>query len=288
MRGRSVGRARCRSQTGVQSSAVKVASLAYRTDLAILGLGGSRLDEYDDHIVVTSPHLPTYWWANFLLLRDLPDERSSPGWLERFGTTFPSATHVALGIDAVEGSVADLAWFTERGFVAEAPAVMTADQLNPPTRVNRDAVYRELRSDADWAASLALRGRCSTDAPRAAPPAAELDISRAAVNRQVVQAGHGGWFGAFIGGRLVAQLGLVATGDGNARYQSVETDPGHRRRGLAGSLLYHAAKHGLDELGARRLVIVADPAYHAIALYRSLGFQVQETQLMMEHGPVSP
>jgi hypothetical protein len=35
-------------------------------------------------------------------------------------------------------------------------------------------------------------------------------------------------------------------------------------------------------LGAQTLVMVADPGYHAIDLYRSLGFAVTETQLQAE------
>jgi hypothetical protein len=49
-------------------------------------------------------------------------------------------------------------------------------------------------------------------------------------------------------------------GDGYARYQHVETDPAARRRGLAGTLVWHAGRYGREVLGASTLVIVADPA----------------------------
>jgi len=78
-------------------------------------------------------------------------------------------------------------------------------------------------------------------------------------------------------------MGLFAAGPGLARFQSVETDPEHRRRGLAGTLVHHVSRHGFDHLGARTLVMVADPGYFAIDLYRAVGFDATESQLQVEH-----
>jgi hypothetical protein len=44
--------------------------------------------------------------------------------------------------------------------------------------------------------------------------------------------------------------------------------------------------YGLSELGARTLAMVADPTYFAIDLYRTLGFEATESQLMVERKPV--
>lgn len=98
----------------------------------------------------------------------------------------------------------------------------------------------------------------------------------------MVELGHGGWFGAFVDGRLVCQMGLFAGGPGLARYQSVETDPDHRRRGLAGTLVAEVGWYGFEVLCAQILVMVADPAYHAIDLYLSLGFEATQMQLQAE------
>jgi ribosomal protein S18 acetylase RimI-like enzyme len=265
---------------------VQVASLGYRTDLAILRLGGSRVEDWGDHLVVSSPDAPTYWWGNFLLLAGVPIHHECERWLERFATVFPGATHVALGFDGSAGALSDLAWFTARGFSAEALAVMTAGAVRPPAHPSKDAVFRALRTDGDWAQSVELRARC-TPAERAAVSSRDFDAARALTNRRITAAGHGSWFGAFIGNRLVAQLGVLMAGPRVARFQSVETDPDLRQRGLAGSLIHHAGAHALTELGARSLVIVADPAYVAINLYRALGFQQAETQLLVERAPVT-
>jgi len=51
------------------------------------------------------------------------------------------------------------------------------------------------------------------------------------------------------------------------RYQHVETDPG---------------RYGREVLGARTLVIVADPADVAIRVYRACGLTDRESQLSFE------
>ena len=257
-----------------------VVSLGYRTDLALLRAGGSLVEDRGDHLLVRSPHNPTHWWGNFLLLDRPPPEQAARGWLERFVTAFPDARHVAFGVDGTAGQVSDLAPWSALGLLVEAQAVMTATSLRPPRR-RSDAVCRVLSSDDDWAQSVELRARCH-DGPVDATAFRAYAAAQAQTRRQMVDAGHGGWFGGFAGDLLVCQMGLFAGGPGLARFQSVETDPEHRRRGLAGSLVDHVSRYGFEVLGARTLVMVADPGYHAVDLYRSLGFAVTQTQLQAE------
>ena len=261
-----------------------VTSLGYRTDLALLLLGGSKIEDRGDHLVVRSPHNPQHWWGNFLLVGDVPAPESAKEWLERFTAEFPHVRHVALGFDATQGSVGDLAAFGSFGLRAEAQTVMTATEVYKPTTWNDEASYRPLQSDDDWQQSVDLRVLCVDPG---LDPVSYRDFATAKVrtNRQLVEAGHGNWFGAFLDGRLVCQMGLFAAGTGLARFQSVETDPGHRRRGLAGSLVFEVSRYGLDELGAQTLVMVADPEYFAIDLYRAVGFGDTETQLQAERPP---
>jgi predicted GNAT family acetyltransferase len=80
-------------------------------------------------------------------------------------------------------------------------------------------------------------------------------------------------------------MGLVDAGDRLARFQSVETHPGHRGQGIAGTLVHRVAAYGFDEIGARTLVMVADPDYLAIRVYRSVGFADTETQTLLEQRP---
>jgi ribosomal protein S18 acetylase RimI-like enzyme len=261
-----------------------VSSLGFRTDLALLRLGGSHIDDHGDHLVVRSPDNPTHWWGNFLLLAAPPPAEHCAPWLTRFTSEFPHAGHVALGFDGTDRTVAELGWFTAQGLTAEAQAVMMAERVQPPPRRNGRAVYRPLTSEQDWLQSVELRFRC--DAGSYEPTRHRAFVTaKTRSNRDLVAAGHGAWFGAFDGTLLVAQAGLFTVGPGLARFQQVETDPDHRRRGLAGSLLHHVGRYGFDTLDASTLVIVADPDYFAIDLYRALGFTTTETQLQVEGPP---
>lgn len=258
-----------------------VTSLGYQTDLALLRLEGSEVDDRGDHLVVSSPHNPDHWWGNFLLLAQVPTAEKSEAWLDRFVTTFPHAAHVALGFDSRQGSAADLVWFAAHGLTAEAQLVMTATDVHEPANLDTEAVCRPLSSSDDWAQSVELRVRCN-ELELGAADYRRFVTAKVRANRRLVEAGHGGWFGAFVDGRLVSQMGLFAAGAGLGRFQSVETDPGYRRRGLAGTLLHYVSRYGFDELGARTLVMVADPNGPAIDLYRAAGFAATETQLQIE------
>jgi ribosomal protein S18 acetylase RimI-like enzyme len=244
-------------------------------------MGGSRIDDQGDHLVIRSPHNPAHHWGNFLLLDAIPTEADVGRWADRFADAFPDAGRLTLGFDGTSGRVDDLAGFTARGCTAEAQTVMTSAAVLSPARRDPAAVHRALTDDRDWVQSVELRLRCNV-----ADPTYDRTFvtAKVATQRALVEAGHGGWFGAFVDGRLVCQLGLFRTGPGLARFQSVETDPAFRRRGLAGTLLHHAGRHGVERLGARTLVIVADPEYVAINLYRTIGFRDTEAQCQVE-GP---
>ena len=264
---------------------MEITSLGYRTDLALLRLGGTEVEDHGDHLVVRSPHNPTHWWGNFLLLYGVPPQQQSELWIDRFHARFPEAEHIAIGFDGTTGTVEDLAGFTAAGLSAEAQSVMTATSVREPPRPNRGATYRQLASDEDWAASVQLRVDCN-DRDVDSGYFHRFAEAKAATNRALVEAGHGGWFGAFVDGRLVAQMGLYAASPGLARFQSVETHPDFRGRGLAGTLVHHVSGYGFDELGAHTLVMVADPEYLAIRVYRSVGFAETERELQAERPPV--
>jgi FR47-like protein len=65
---------------------------------------------------------------------------------------------------------------------------------------------------------------------------------------------------------------------------NVETHPGARRRGLAGTLVWHAAVTALAG-ETSTLVMVADPDDAAIRGYESVGFTVTEPQLGLVRPP---
>jgi ribosomal protein S18 acetylase RimI-like enzyme len=262
---------------------VNVISLGFRTDLALLKRAGATVEDRGDHIVVISPDNPSFYWGNFLLLDHVPGADRVEEWLERFEAAFPAAGHRALGFDVTRATVDDASAFAEHGLQVEISTVMTATRVRPPAHPNREATCRAFESESDWSQSVELQISCHDSGD--SPAHREFVTRRAMSNRALVADGHGQWFGAFGDGVLLAQMGLVSAGPGLARFQSVETHPDHRRRGLAGTLAHHVSGYGFDELGAQTLVLVADPDYHAIRIYRAIGFTDSESQLQVERGP---
>lgn len=201
-------------------------------------------------------------------------------WVETFERELPGAAHRTFSVDGVDGTVADLEPFVGLGFTIEAAVVMTARSVREPPRPDRSATYRPLTTDDDWhqQVELAMAGE-------EAGYDLEFCTRSAAAGRALVDGGHGRWYGAFRHDRLVSSMGLFAAGAGLARFQSVKTHPDHRGRGLAGTLTHVVGRYGLDELGARTLVMVADPGYLAIRVYRSVGFDDTEVLLGAERRP---
>jgi GNAT superfamily N-acetyltransferase len=254
---------------------MQVTSLGFRTDLALRVLEGAEVTDRGDCMVVRSPDNPTFWWGNFLLLAGWPEPGTGDGWLARFAAEFPRAEHLALGVDAGHEPAEVPPEFLAAGLAFERATVLTCTAVRPPPHENTEAEIRRLESDADWEQSRDLGIRCyGYSGPY-------LD-RRARARRRLTQAGRAAWFGAFEGGRLLAQLGVCDVGGGLARYQDVETDPGARRRGLAGTLVWRAGLHALEAFGAGTLVIVADPAEGAIRIYRACGFADGQGQFSFE------
>ena len=258
-----------------------IQGLGWRTDLALLEISGSVLEDRGDHIVVTTPDNPTFWWGNFLLLPAPPaDVEEARTWLTAFETEFPDAEHRAFGVDGTDGGVSDLASFEKLGLSVEGSTVMTATAVHEPPRPQRDAVYRPLDGDADWAQQVEL-----SMVGDEIGYSLEFCTARAEAQRTLVEAGHGQWWGAFVDDRLLSSMGLFTASPGLARFQTVKTHPDARGRGLAGTLVHAVSRYGLDELGASTLVMVADPDYLAIRVYRSVGFDDTEVQLQAERKP---
>jgi GNAT superfamily N-acetyltransferase len=255
---------------------VQVRSLGYRTDLMICSLEGSQIDDRGDYLVVRTPGNPGYWWGNFLLLEAPPQAGETGSWLETFSAEFPQARHVALGVDVTEVSDVSASEMLSHGLRREQTAVLTARDVLEPPHLNRAAEIRALAGDDDWREAARLRTAVNEGGPGSEP--AFLN-ARVEAERALAEAGHGTWFGAFLDGRLVAQLGLVSDGSGIARYQNVETHPQARRQGLAGTLVWHAGQHVLRTSATRTLVMLADPDDVAIRIYRSVGFAHAETQI---------
>ncbi len=232
-------------------------------------------------MLVTSPHNHEHWWGNFILIKELPGAGEASHWLSTFREELPDAEHVAIGIDEPDAVESDLGEFAALGLEIEQSSVMVGSAVETTAVVPPGSEVRPLMSDEDWVQSVELRIRCE-DRDLKPDSFRRFAQAKASTNRRLCEEGLGSWFGSFEGGVLVCQMGLLGAGPGVARFQSVETDPAARRKGHARAVVASANRFGVEVLGADRLVMVADPNYFAIDLYRSMGFVEEETQLQVE------
>jgi GNAT superfamily N-acetyltransferase len=258
-------------------------SLGYRTDLMVLSLQGSAIERRDGYRVIRTPDNPTYHWGNFILLDAPPAQGAVDGWIRLFAREFPGARHLAIGVDGVDADAGDLDELLAAGLEVERITVLTARHFSAPDHPSPQASIRMLEP-SDWAKAIALDHAVY---PSGSASPSDFTVAQFVSRRLLQERGHGGWFGAFVGERMVAGLGLFDDGSGVARYQSVVTHPDFRGRGLAGALVRFAGGRALSNRAVTTLVIAADPGDAAIRLYRSLGFAGTETQVQLTAVPGS-
>jgi GNAT superfamily N-acetyltransferase len=242
-------------------------SSGWATDLAVLAHGGSTIEDHDDHLVVRTPANPEFHWGNCLFVTDERMVDDAARWVSAFRATFPDATWVAIGLVRMPAALD--AW-AEHGLGVELDDVLTTRTLPRQTPLTDGYTAGRIEGD-DWE-QYALR------AIRENEQAGEFDLesherfvqARTRSRRTLSERDIAAFFGAFVDGRLVADLGIVRCGR-TARYQTVGTDPDHRRRGLASHLLGLAARWAADR-ECDRWVIVTETTNPAGRLYRNLEF----------------
>jgi GNAT superfamily N-acetyltransferase len=260
---------------------VSVRSTGWRTDLELRRREGALVIEHDDHLEIRTPENPAYRWGNFLLITRPYLAGDAQRWIERFDAAFPDVSYAAIGLDGTAPDERAIAEFKAVGMSSEINAVLSIDgplTSSKPTPV--DYELRRLHSDRDWELAVELHvlvGEVDEQGFR------EFIETHMRAIRQACEHGHGSWWGAFTAGEMVCGLGIFDADQRVGRFQSVDTHPAHRRRGLASNLLASAGHYARAELGANTLAIVADPDYFAIDVYRSLGFDERERMTQFEH-----
>lgn len=266
-------------------------SLVWATDIDVLP-PGRVVERRDGYVVVRSPANPTHYWGNLLLFDDPPAPGDRERWEALFATEFagqPASDHITFGWDRCDGELgAAGSEFAAHGYELEHNTGLVAApaQIRHHPRANRDVEVRRLdpRPEADaalWDAVVELQvtGRDTARFPAEAPQRA-FYTARIRELRQMFCAGGGGWYVAIDpaagAAGVVGSLGIVVT-SGRARFQAVDTVPSHRRRGICTRLVVDGARDAEERHGARQLVIVADPGYHAMSIYESVGFVRAET-----------
>jgi ribosomal protein S18 acetylase RimI-like enzyme len=258
-------------------------SLVWATTVDVLPLDHV-VERRSGFLLVRSPSNPGHYWGNLLIFDDAPVPGDAPRWEALFDEAFadePRVRHRTFAWDRTDGVTgAAHEEFGGRGYRMEASVglVAEADQLPPHPRENQDVVVRALdpaigADDALWDAVMELQlANSSQDGHE---EVAHRAYTRARIDdqRALFRAGGGAWYVAIdpASGDVAGSCGVVVTG-GRGRFQAVDTALAYRRRGVSSRLVVEAARRASEDYGAERFVIVADPDYHALGLYESLGF----------------
>ena len=255
---------------------MELKSLGYQTDLIFPKFDGQILDR-GTYLVILTPTNPTYYWGNFLIFPNPPEKGDLTSWKAIFSREIGSrlaVEHFAFGWDTIKGELGDVKPFLDDGFDLDQSVVLSASQVSIPPKYNREVVIRPLTEDWEWEQATQNQIACRE-------PGHSLDgyqvFKRDQMQRyrKMTHAGLGLWFGAFLGQKLVADLG-VYTSEKTGRFQQVGTHPDYRRRGICGALVYQASCYAFEYLKTETLVMVADENYHAARIYESVGFQPEE------------
>jgi GNAT superfamily N-acetyltransferase len=212
--------------------------LDWTTDIAVLQHAGSTVEDRGDHLIVRTPHNPTFHWGNCVLVTDPDAVDDAQRWVETFHDAFPAATWVAIGLIRMP---ADGTPWAAQGLELEANEVLVSGTLPRQTALPSGYAVRRVAGD-DWeqvvVLAMAENQRTGDYDPASHEPFVRTSVQteRALSNREVAA-----FFGAFADGELAACLGIVRC-ETIARYQRVGTDARHRRRGLASHLLGVAAR----------------------------------------------
>jgi len=267
------------------AAAMNVKSLGYRTDLFFPAYDGEIIDR-SGYLVIRTPTNPTYYWGNFLLFSQPPKDGDFNKWRELFALevgTPPETEHQVFGWDSPEGELGVIQPFLQAGFRLNNDIVMTSNEPHSPPFPCDLVSIRALQDTDDWQQAIENQVVCRE--PEFTEREYRIFRQREMDRYRVMAAsGRGDWYGAFADQQLVADLGLFHQ-EGTGRYQSVETHPDFRRRGIAGTLVFESARQAQTKYGIHTLVIVAEGASSAARLYGSLGFQQTEKQVGLEWWP---
>lgn len=262
-----------------------VQSLAYRTDLMLLAFDAEIADR-GEHLTVRSPHNPSHYWGNFLLFKRPPRPGDKVRWQARFAEeigTPPQIRHQVFGWDSGAGELGHVQPFLDDGFRLEHVEALAAERVHSPRHYNHDVSVRPLSTYQEWeqARENQMLAREAGHEARAYRAYLQGQLER---RRAMAKSGWGDWYGAFLDHELVADLGIFGR-EGLGRFQSVQTHPGFRRQGIAGTLIYEAARHATVTRNFHQLVIVAASESDSGRLYQSLGFSPAGRAAGLERWP---
>ncbi len=250
-------------------NSIQIHSLGLATDLAVLDGVCTDRGEY---FVARSPKEPGFYGGNLLVFSQVPQRGDFCHWMRCFAKEFlpfPDVLHVTFAWDKSD-VIAEVSEFIEAGFKLESTVVLTAKVVKPPQFPNSQLQIRRITDDAGWRDVLRSQMLCREKA-HGEEVYLQFATQRLLHYRLRVEKGEGDWFGGYLGGELVASIGIFYL-DNTARFQVVVTVPSARRKGICGTMVHFIAEMTLARSEIDTLVMLADEEYHAAKIYESVGF----------------
>ncbi len=242
--------------------------LGWATDIAVLELMGSTVDDCSDHLVVRTPANPLFHWGNCIFVTDADSVDDADRWVGTFAAAVPYADWVAVGLIRMPS---DETGWTRHGLELELDDVLATATMPQQTPLPDGYTVHALVTGEDWEQFVARDIAVNEETDRHGREAHErFARARSRSYREMSEQGQAMFVGAFCADQLVGELGIVRCAE-TARYQTVGTDPGHRGRGVCSHLLGVAAAWAM-EWGCRQWVIVTGATNPAGRVYRRAGF----------------
>ena len=250
----------------------------FKTDFFFLKEGGI-VEEFEDYILIKTPNNPTFYFGNYLLLKNAPksDQRADLEKLFDEIITVKETRHY--NFCWTDPSKEDYSDFINAGYEYQVCLSLVAykDDLIVPKRLNEEIEIRAFDGESDWQKWLELE--IEEREPSSTEEGFTVYIEKKKTKYlKMCEKGKGNFYGAFINGELAASAGLFFE-DGVGRFQMVVTRTKHRRKGICTTLIYTMMKKYFQKLDY--LVIVAVEGYHALDIYKNLGFKEKDYQVSL-------
>ncbi len=246
-------------------------SLGFRTEMIFHRFDGIIVDR-GDYLVVKTPSNPGYMFGNLILFFDAPRNGCLDEWKAVFQREFgenADIKHFTFLWDDPSIGAGEIKELKAAGFKVDFSVVLKANAVQTPRKYNHEIKVRPIgRGEWHEVTEMQILSKSSEFEETSYRTFKERQMAR---YRTMTEKGLGLWFGAFLGNRLVGDLGVYREGH-LGRFQSVETHPDFRRQGVCGTLVYESSIYALNHMGIEELVMVADEDYHAAKIYESVGF----------------
>ncbi|MCI5072244.1 GNAT family N-acetyltransferase [bacterium] len=254
----------------------KIEHLGIKTDLMLNAFSGL-VEEKDNYTVIKTMSNPESYWGNYLIFNQAPQKGDYQRWCTIFDQEFfyySQKHHYAftwLDQNIMKPNTEE---FESHGFNLETNQVMRLDQFNHDTKFNDVIEIKSLKSDQEWNDTLELQILCSVRA-HATQSDRTFKTEQFKQYRTMSQQNRGHWYGAYIGNKLIADLGIFHNNK-IGRYQAVETHPDFRNQNICKAMIKACGEMAIEEHKLKSLIIVADEHDYAKNIYTSVGFKCVE------------